>query len=116
MPHSWHRSPRQNNLPELWALLNFLLPTIFTSVQDFEGWFNAPFEKTGEKMQMTEEEELLVINRLHQVLRPFLLRRLKKEVMKELPVRRTLCFLRAALRKSDRAWFGACCNTEKGTD
>ena len=36
-------------------------------------------------MQLTEEEQLLIINRLHQVLRPFLLRRVKKEVESELP-------------------------------
>ena len=34
---------------------------------------------------MTEEESLLVIKRLHKVLRPFLLRRLKKDVESELP-------------------------------
>lgn len=34
---------------------------------------------------MTEEEQLVIINRLHQVLRPFLLRRVKSEVLKELP-------------------------------
>jgi len=35
--------------------------------------------------QLNEEEQLLVINRLHQVLRPFLLRRIKKDVEKEIP-------------------------------
>jgi ATP-dependent helicase STH1/SNF2 len=35
--------------------------------------------------ELTEEEQLLIINRLHQVLRPFLLRRVKSEVEKELP-------------------------------
>ena len=36
-------TPLQNNLPELWALLNFLLPTIFSSVDTFDQWFNKPF-------------------------------------------------------------------------
>jgi len=40
----------QNRLPELWALLNFLLPTIFKSCSTFEQWFNAPFAMTGEKV------------------------------------------------------------------
>ena len=80
-------TPLQNNLPELWALLNFILPTIFKSVKSFDEWFNTPFANTGsnDKMELTEEEQLLVIRRLHKVLRPFLLRRLKKDVEKDLP-------------------------------
>lgn len=80
-------TPLQNNLPELWALLNFVLPKIFNSARTFEDWFNTPFANTGtqEKLELTEEETLLIIRRLHKVLRPFLLRRLKKEVEKDLP-------------------------------
>ncbi|KAF2715015.1 hypothetical protein K504DRAFT_366700 [Pleomassaria siparia CBS 279.74] len=80
-------TPLQNNLTELWAMLNFVLPTIFKSVKSFDEWFNTPFANTGgqDKMELTEEESLLVIRRLHKVLRPFLLRRLKKDVEKDLP-------------------------------
>lgn len=80
-------TPLQNNLTELWAILNFVLPTIFKSVKSFDEWFNTPFANTGsqDKMELTEEEQLLVIRRLHKVLRPFLLRRLKKDVEKDLP-------------------------------
>lgn len=78
-------TPLQNKLPELWALLNFLLPTIFKSCTTFEQWFNAPFAMTGEKVDLNEEETILIIRRLHKVLRPFLLRRLKKEVEAQLP-------------------------------
>ncbi|MCO5568663.1 hypothetical protein L7F22_022362 [Adiantum nelumboides] len=81
-------TPLQNNLPELWALLNFVLPKIFNSVKSFDEWFNTPFANTGASdgsMQLNEEEALLIIKRLHKVLRPFLLRRLKKDVESELP-------------------------------
>ncbi|KAL6706680.1 transcriptional regulator [Coniothyrium glycines] len=80
-------TPLQNNLTELWAMLNFVLPTIFKSATSFDEWFNTPFANTGgqDKMELTEEEQLLVIRRLHKVLRPFLLRRLKKDVEKDLP-------------------------------
>ena len=84
-------TPLQNNLGELWALLNFLLPKIFNSCEDFEKWFNQPFNSkttttSGEKsIELNEEEQMLIIHRLHTVLRPFLLRREKKEVEKELP-------------------------------
>ncbi|KAI0541471.1 SNF2 family N-terminal domain-containing protein [Xylaria digitata] len=80
-------TPLQNNLSELWAMLNFVLPNIFKSVKTFDEWFNTPFANTGgqDKMELNEEEQILVIRRLHKVLRPFLLRRLKKDVEKDLP-------------------------------
>jgi ATP-dependent helicase STH1/SNF2 len=97
-------TPLQNNLPELWALLNFVLPKIFNSVKSFDEWFNTPFENTGgqDKMDLSEEETLLVIRRLHKVLRPFLLRRLKKDVEKDLPdkVERVIKCKMSALQSS----------------
>lgn len=90
-------TPLQNNLLELWALLNFLLPKIFSSCEDFHKWFDKALNKTSsvgskqltdeerEAMELSEEEQLLIINRLHQILRPFLLRRVKKDVAKDLP-------------------------------
>ena len=60
-------TPLQNNLHELWALLNFLLPDVFNSADDFDSWFNTP--------DIAESESL--VTRLHSVLRPILLRRVK---------------------------------------
>ncbi|KAK7280168.1 hypothetical protein RJT34_25230 [Clitoria ternatea] len=77
-------TPIQNSLQELWSLLNFLLPSIFNSVQNFEDWFNAPFADRVD-VSLTDEEQLLIIRRLHQVIRPFILRRKKAEVEKFLP-------------------------------
>ena len=42
-------------------------------------------EQSDESAMLNEEECLLVTNRLHQVLRPFMLRRLKESVATELP-------------------------------
>ncbi|EGC36924.1 hypothetical protein DICPUDRAFT_97424 [Dictyostelium purpureum] len=81
-------TPLQNDLSELWALLNFLLPSIFNSADTFEHWFNAPFQnqsKSKSLINVNEEEQLIIINRLHQVLRFFLLRRLKSDVESQLP-------------------------------
>ncbi|CAN1129376.1 Probable ATP-dependent DNA helicase CHR12 [Linum perenne] len=77
-------TPIQNSLQELWSLLNFLLPSIFNSAAKFEEWFNLPFADRGD-ISLTEEEQLLVIRRLHHVIRPFILRRKKDEVEKFLP-------------------------------
>ena len=47
-------TPLQNNLPELWALLNFALPKVFNSVKSFDEWFNTPFANsgTGDKIEL----------------------------------------------------------------
>jgi SNF2 family DNA or RNA helicase len=85
-------TPLQNSLPELWALLNFLLPTIFASVESFDQWFNRPFAQFGNSgsdestdQMLTNEERMLIIHRLHELLRPFMLRRVKSEVLDQLP-------------------------------
>ncbi|CRG98691.1 DEAD/DEAH box helicase, putative [Plasmodium relictum] len=79
-------TPLQNNLSELWSLLNFLLPKIFSSCVDFEKWFVRPLHNEKDVYEtITEEEQLLIINRLHSVLLPFMLRRVKKDVLKSLP-------------------------------
>jgi len=68
-------TPLQNNLHELWALLNFLLPDVFSSAEDFDSWFDLA----------NSDEQFEVMKQLHKVLSPFLLRRLKVDVEKNLP-------------------------------
>jgi len=80
--HTQHRllltgTPLQNNLHELWALLNFLLPDIFSSADQFDEWFNLEIDDEDTKKQM--------IATLHKILRPFMIRRLKVDVAKGLP-------------------------------
>lgn len=55
-------TPLQNKLPELWALLNFLLPTIFKCCSTFEQWFNAPFAMTGERVGARRATSVLVLS------------------------------------------------------
>ncbi|KAF0758098.1 hypothetical protein AaE_004047, partial [Aphanomyces astaci] len=79
-------TPLQNNLHELWALLNFLLPDVFSSSEQFDEWFNLDTEDEEAKKQM--------ITQLHRILRPFMLRRLKADVEKSLPPKKeTLLFV-----------------------
>ncbi|KAL3690342.1 hypothetical protein R1sor_016651 [Riccia sorocarpa] len=96
-------TPIQNSLSELWSLLNFLLPAIFNSSQNFEEWFNAPFADRSE-VSLSDEEQLLVIRRLHQVIRPFLLRRKKAEVEKYLPGK-TQVILKCDLSSWQRLYY-----------
>ncbi len=70
-------TPLQNNLHELWALLNFLVPDVFASAEQFDEWFNLDIDDADEKNKL--------ISQLHKILRPFMLRRLKIDVEKSLP-------------------------------
>ncbi|XP_046390170.1 helicase domino isoform X2 [Ischnura elegans] len=75
-------TPLQNNLMELWSLMHFLMPHVFQSHREFKEWFSNPV--TG-MIEGNNEYNESIIKRLHKVLRPFLLRRLKTEVEKQLP-------------------------------
>nr|GMD44637.1 protein PHOTOPERIOD-INDEPENDENT EARLY FLOWERING 1 isoform X1 [Ipomoea batatas] len=75
-------TPLQNDLMELWSLMHFLMPHIFQSHQEFKDWFCNPISGIVEGQEKVNKE---VVDRLHNVLRPFLLRRLKRDVEKQLP-------------------------------
>ncbi|KAI9487236.1 MAG: SNF2 family N-terminal domain-containing protein [Benjaminiella poitrasii] len=80
-------TPLQNNLAELWSLLNFLLPDIFDDLDMFQSWFDFSDinMKSGQDRIIKEEEEDNIVTSLHTILRPFLLRRLKTDVEHSLP-------------------------------
>lgn len=61
----------QNNLHELWALLNYLLPDVFQSSHDFDTWFDSNDCLSGNET---------AVKRIHNILKPFMLRRIKSEV------------------------------------
>ena len=75
-------TPLQNDVMELWSLMHFLMPNIFSSQQDFKEWFSNPFSQS---MNQNQALNLKVVQRLQAILRPFLLRRMKKDVEKQLP-------------------------------
>ena len=81
-------TPLQNNLSELWSLLNFLLPEIFDDLRVFESWFDAKdiHESKAEAARITaQEQQDSILSTLHQILTPFLLRRVKSDVDLEIP-------------------------------
>lgn len=67
---------------ELWSLMHFLMPNVFSNHRDFREWFVNPVTGMIEGSQEVNEE---LIKRLHKILRPFLLRRVKADVEKQLP-------------------------------
>ncbi|KAK6340441.1 swr1 complex component [Orbilia blumenaviensis] len=89
-------TPLQNNLIELWSLLYFLMPSGsnmsaampagFTDLKEFQQWFSRPVDQLIEGgREGMDEESKDSIRKLHTILRPFLLRRLKKDVEKQMP-------------------------------
>ena len=79
-------TPLQNNLHELWALLNFLLPELFADSEDFDSLF-----KGGEgQPEHSEEHNMETLKKLHQILKHFLLRRTKTEVETKLPPKKEI--------------------------
>ncbi|KAM9510564.1 LOW QUALITY PROTEIN: helicase SRCAP [Guaruba guarouba] len=75
-------TPLQNSLMELWSLMHFLMPRVFQSHREFKEWFSNPL--TG-MIEGSQEYNESLVKRLHKVLRPFLLRRLKVDVEKQMP-------------------------------
>ncbi|KAG8553692.1 hypothetical protein GDO81_003515 [Engystomops pustulosus] len=146
-------TPLQNNLHELWALLNFLLPDVFNSAEDFDSWFDTnnclgdqklverlhavslivwgftsdntyhiqkmrdgcqifagPTAETGVScvngavMYILLFLGLLGLYVFYQVLKPFLLRRIKAEVEKSLPPKKEVKIY-LGLSKMQREWY-----------
>lgn len=69
-------TPIENHLGELWSLFNFLMPGFLGSQKQFEHIYQVPIEKAGNQDRQSD-----LSNRVS----PFMLRRTKAKVAKELP-------------------------------
>nr|CAG8542717.1 8568_t:CDS:10 [Entrophospora candida] len=87
-------TPLQNNLAELWSLLNFLLPDIFDDLDN------------GETVILAKEQQNEVVSNLHRILKPFLLRRLKSDVEYALPKKKEF-LLYAPLTRQQKEVYDA---------
>ncbi|XP_008377664.3 CHD3-type chromatin-remodeling factor PICKLE isoform X3 [Malus domestica] len=86
-------TPLQNNLDELFMLMHFLDAGKFGSLEEFQEEFK----------DINQEEQ---VSRLHRMLAPHLLRRVKKDVMKELPPKKEL-ILRVDLSSKQKEYYKA---------
>ena len=68
-------TPIENSLSELWSIFDFILPGLLGSYQKFKKKYENPIIANNEE----------VSQRLQKIVKPFILRRLKKDVLKELP-------------------------------
>eukprot|EP00730_Choanoeca_flexa_P005313 TRINITY_DN11924_c0_g1_i3.p1 TRINITY_DN11924_c0_g1~~TRINITY_DN11924_c0_g1_i3.p1 ORF type:complete len:814 (+),score=277.19 TRINITY_DN11924_c0_g1_i3:2061-4502(+) len=99
-------TPLQNNLSELWSLLNFLLPDVFDDLESFQRWFDFSdvHEQDGESALIAKEEEEQVLTKLHQILQPFVLRRLKTDVEVSIPPKKELV-LYCPMSKEQQSYY-----------
>ncbi|KAG7027645.1 DNA helicase INO80, partial [Cucurbita argyrosperma subsp. argyrosperma] len=102
-------TPVQNNMAELWALLHFIMPTLFDSHEQFNEWFSkgsdfpCRIENHAEHGGTLNEHQL---NRLHSILKPFMLRRVKKDVVSEL-TKKTEITVHCKLSSRQQAFYQA---------
>jgi hypothetical protein len=69
-------TPMENSLTELWSIFDFIMPGYLLSHSKFSKIYETPIVKNGDKTALDE---------LNRHIKPFILRRLKKDVLKELP-------------------------------
>lgn len=83
-------TPLQNNLKELWSLLHFLLPNIFTDWEAFESWFDFSDleDERGTEEFIGDRMKQDLVKKIHLILQPMLLRRVKQDVAAYLPKKR----------------------------
>lgn len=74
-------TPIQNTMAELWALLHFIMPKLFDSHEQFQEWFSKDIEAHSQDQKAVNQHQL---SRLHAILKPFMLRRVKKDVEHEI--------------------------------
>lgn len=75
-------TPIQNSMAELWALLHFIMPDFFDSHDEFNEWFSKDIQghAQGDKQTLDAHQ----VQRLHMILKPFMLRRIKSDVEHEM--------------------------------
>ncbi|TBU58147.1 SNF2 family DNA-dependent ATPase [Dichomitus squalens] len=93
-------TPLQNNMKELFALLNFICPEIFSDYADLESFLH----KDDADAEGDEEKSKKVVEALHKILRPFLLRRVKSDVEKNLLPKKEINIY-VGLTEMQRKWY-----------
>ncbi|MCK5194460.1 MAG: DEAD/DEAH box helicase, partial [Desulfobulbaceae bacterium] len=90
-------TPIENHLGELWNLFNFINPGLLGSLEQFNRRFITPFSK---------QKDRSVLRKLKKLISPFILRRIKSQVLEELPPK-TEIILHVDLSEDEAAFYEA---------
>jgi len=90
-------TPIENHLGELWNLFNFIIPGLLGSLESFNQRFGIPIERYGDPVAK---------RKLKKLIRPFILRRNKAQVLEELPPR-TEITLQVEMNDDEFAFYEA---------
>ena len=105
-------TPLQNNLDELWSLLNFLMAEIFDDLRVFRSWFDAKdmhHDDAESDRILRQEQQQSILSTLHQILTPFLLRRVKSDVDLKIPPKKEV-LVYCPLTKKQREMYESSVN------
>lgn len=80
-------TPIQNNVLELWSLFDFLMPGFLGTERQFMARYSKPILQSRDAKSSSKEQEagVLAMEALHRQALPFLLRRVKEDVLSDLP-------------------------------
>lgn len=80
-------TPIQNNVLELWSLFDFLMPGFLGTEKQFTASYSKPILQSRDAKSSSKEQEagVLAMESLHRQVLPFLLRRMKDDVLQDLP-------------------------------
>lgn len=108
-------TPLQNNLKELWSLLHFLMPQTFLDWEAFEDWFDFSDlqNEEGTEQFIEDKNNQDLVKKIHNVLQPLLLRRIKADVASYLPKKREYV-LYAPMTKEQTDLYNVI--SDRGTD
>ncbi|KAM9142338.1 SWI/SNF-related matrix-associated actin-dependent regulator of chromatin subfamily A containing DEAD/H box 1 isoform 1-T2 [Pangshura tecta] len=106
-------TPVQNNLLELMSLLNFVMPHMFSgSTSEIRRMFSSK-TKAAEEHSIYEKER---IAHAKQIIKPFILRRIKDEVLKQLPPKKDLIELCDMSEKQEQLYYDLFNKLKKSID
>uniref|UniRef100_A0A8C0GFK2 DNA helicase n=1 Tax=Chelonoidis abingdonii TaxID=106734 RepID=A0A8C0GFK2_CHEAB len=107
-------TPVQNNLLELMSLLNFVMPHMFSgSTSEIRRMFSSKTVSTAEEHSVYEKER---IAHAKQIIKPFILRRVKDEVLKQLPPKKDLIELCDMSEKQEQLYYDLFNKLKKSID